>query len=99
MQIRGNSDFDSVELSIALIACDSTKENNTCKYDNGLEIKSALHKPEFVTLYNEISFDKRFFNKDDYIIKKAKLLARHVDSSQNNYIDVQMKETMIQDET
>jgi hypothetical protein len=34
MEIRGESDFDSVELSIALIGCDSSKDNHTCKYQH-----------------------------------------------------------------
>lgn len=54
-----------------------------------------MKQPEFIALYNDVSFDNRYYDSEKYLSKKARLLARHIDTRQNNSIKVKIRETSI----
>jgi hypothetical protein len=95
LAIRGESSFDSVELQINLIACDSSQSNHSCKFESPSELKDWLGHPELVVIYNEVTFDNRYYKEEDYFSKKAKMISRHVDKRQNNQLDVRTVQTLI----
>jgi len=61
MEFRGKNSFDNIELAIDIILCDSSVENQRCAHSSEQDVKDYLGNPEMVLLYNEVSFDNRFY--------------------------------------